>query len=382
MSRNFGENHRVVVAMSGGVDSSAAAAVLKEQGYDPIGITLNLSCSARSADKGCCSASAAADARKVAHQLGFPHYTLNFKEKFKKLVIDNFVEEYQNGRTPNPCIRCNQFIKFDLLLKKARELGAEHVATGHYARIMTNVSRKAGSRIKDTNMESGQCPMSNEGKYKLLKGVDGRKDQSYVLYMLTQESLAHILFPLGGATKAEVRKIARNLKLPVAEKKESQEICFIEDDDYGRFLKETSLEAVKPGLILDRQGNKVGMHAGIAFYTIGQRKGIGAHGGKPKYVVEIFRDKNAIVIGDEKDLFRDELTAEEVSFVSGSRPTGPLEVTAKIRYNSPGAKAIIRWLGGLVVRVKFEKPQRAITPGQAVVFYAGEEVLGGGVIRG
>lgn len=307
----------------------------------------------------------AADAKKVSDLLGFPHYTLNFKDEFQKQVIDNFIAEYKAGRTPNPCIRCNQFIKFDLLLRKAKELGADYIATGHYAKIMTNE----------------KCLMTNEcvpaAHYKLLKGKDREKDQSYVLYRMNQESLGHTLFPLGEMTKEEVRKAARKLKLPVADKKESQEICFVEDDDYIRFLKEQCPETVRLGPILDQMGKVIGEHAGIAFYTIGQRKGIGAHRGEPKYVIGIDPEKNAVIIGDDKDSLKKELTAEDLSFVSGKAPASPLSVRAKIRYNSHEEEAILYPEG----KVVFTKPQRAITPGQSVVFYQGDEVLGGGIIN-
>lgn len=363
--------------MSGGVDSSVAAALLKEQGHNLIGVTMALSCSSKSSDRGCCSFSAAADAKKVADRLGFPHYTLNFKDEFKHHVIDNFVGEYKNGRTPNPCVRCNQFIKFDLLLRKAAELGAEFVATGHYARInlQPQTCLPAGKASNSNTNHKSQKP-----NYKLLKGIDNKKDQAYVLYRLNQESLSRVMFPLGQRTKDEVRKIARDLKLPVAEKEESQEICFIEDDDYGRFLREVIPEAVKPGPILDKQGNVVGTHGGIAFYTIGQRKGIGAYQGNPKYVIEIDRGNNSVIIGDQDDAFASELTAEQVSFISGKPPFQSLAVSAKIRYNSPEAEAVIFLEGENGAKVVFKKPQRAVTPGQSVVFYQGEEVIGGGII--
>jgi tRNA-specific 2-thiouridylase len=390
MSTNFTKNkQKVVVAMSGGVDSSVAAALLKEQGHEVIGITMNLACSSRASDKGCCSISAANDARKVADALGIPHYTLNFKDDFRRLVIDNFIEEYRNGRTPNPCIRCNQYIKFDLLLKKARELGAEFVATGHYARVVSKPSPPLSPSPNGRGGGLATQKAGGEGCWKLLKGKDQKKDQSYVLYRLTQGQLARIIFPLGEMTKEEVRQKAKGLRLPVADKGESQEICFVEDDDYGRFLREFVPEAVRPGPILDRRGNIVGMHGGIAFYTIGQRKGVGHHRGNPKYVVEIDRKRNAVVIGDQDDTLADELVAEDVSFVSSKVPPASLEVTAKIRYNSPEASGVVRLLGpstssgqsGAVVRIEFEKPQRAVTPGQSVVFYKGEEVIGGGVIK-
>lgn len=358
------QHQKVVVAMSGGVDSSVAAALLKEQGHEVIGITMQVWPS-KKAFGGCCSLEAVNDAKRVAERLNIQHYTLNFRDVFKEKVIDNFVEEYKNGRTPNPCIRCNQFIKFDHLARKARELGVKFIATGHYARIE---SRKQ-------NTEHG-----TRG-FILKKGADKRKDQAYVLYMMNQESLAHTLFPLGNLAKDEVRRMAKGLGLPVAEKEESQEICFVEDDDYGRFLKEVYPEAVKPGSIMDQKGNILGMHGGIAFYTLGQRKGIGAHKGLPKYVIQIDREKNAIVIGDQEDTLGNEVTAGQLNYVSGEAPPAPLDVTAKIRYNSPEAPAVLYPLDKGEARVVFKKPQRAITPGQSMVFYKGDEVIGGGIIQ-
>ncbi|MDD5382709.1 MAG: tRNA 2-thiouridine(34) synthase MnmA [Candidatus Margulisbacteria bacterium] len=354
MTINFTKNkQKVVVAMSGGVDSSVAAAILKEQGHDLIGITMNLACVENASDRSCCSLAAARDAAVVADKLGFPHYTLNLKDDFRRLVIENFIDEYRRGRTPNPCIRCNQLIKFDQLLKKAKELRADLIATGHYARIQ---------------------------KLRLLKGKDAKKDQSYVLYRLDQEQLAHVIFPLGEMTKSEVRGRARELKLPVADKEESQEICFVENDDYVSFLKKEAPELVKPGEIVDITGKIVGQHEGIAFYTIGQRKGVGAHRGEPKYVIRIDPEKNTVIIGDDPDTLKGELLAEGVTFISGNILQKPLAVTAKIRYNSPEAEAVVSPLAGDKVKVEFKQPQRAITPGQSVVFYQGEEVIGGGII--
>ena len=279
-------NQKVIIAMSGGVDSSVAAALLKEQGYNVIGITMQI-WEPKKEFGGCCALSAIEDAKKVALKLGIPHYVLNFRKEFEEKVIKYFIEEYKNGRTPNPCVKCNELIKFDLLARKARELGAFYVATGHYVQIISNF----------------QCPMSNEiqkAKYKLLKGIDETKDQSYVLYMMNQEMLAHSLFPLGELTKKEVRKIAKELGLMVHDKKESQEICFVENDDYGSFLNERIPSYCKPGNLLDTKGNVIGKHNGIVFYTIGQRKGIGAHK-KRKYVVEINSKENTVVIGDNED---------------------------------------------------------------------------------
>lgn len=335
--------------MSGGVDSSVAAALLKEQGYDVIGITMRLT----ELDKG-------AEAKKIADGLDIPHLSVDFRDVFKKQVVDDFIKEYKHGRTPNPCIRCNQFIKFDYLHQKAKELGAEFVATGHYARISHITS-----------------PVS---QFKLLKGIDKRKDQAYVLYMMNQESLAHTLYPLGEMTKEEVRELAKKFDLPVAGKKESQEICFVEDDDYGRFIKENCPEAVKPGPIMDQDGNVLGQHDGIAFYTLGQRKGIGSHKSLPKYVVALDRKNNAVIIGGQEDLLAKELIADNVSYISGKAPDEPLNIKAKIRYNSLEAEAVLYSQEEEKVKVVFKRPQRAITPGQSVVFCKGDDVLGGGII--
>ena len=353
---------KVLIAMSGGVDSSVAAALLKEQGYDLVGVTMNIWPTGR-----CCGVAAAHDAKKVADKLGIPHYTLNFREVFQKTVIDDFISEYKNGRTPNPCVRCNQFLKFDHLLSKAQELGCDFIATGHYVRI-------GKSQIPSTKSQT--IP-----KFKLLKGKDKRKDQSYVLYMLNQETLKKTLFPLGEWTKEEVRKKAKDLDLPVHDKEESQEICFVEDDNYGRFLKERCPEVVEPGPIKDKTGKVVGQHDGIAFYTLGQRKGLGAHKSQPKYVIKIVPQENTVVIGDQADTTGQELIADRITYVSGQAPTGPLNIAAKIRYNSVEADAKLEPLGNDKVKVVFDQPQRSVTPGQSVVFYGGEEVIGGGIIQ-
>ena len=368
--KSTGINSKILIAMSGGVDSSVATALLKEQGHDLIGITMILACTTSTSDRSCCSYAAASDAKKVADQLGIPHYVINLKDDFKKYVIDNFIEEYKQGRTPNPCVRCNQFIKFDLLLKRAKELDCGFVATGHYARILLPSSFSPSPLLRGKEIE--------DRGFKLLKGKDHKKDQSYFLYRLDQKALAHVLFPLGEMTKEEVRKKAKELKLPVAEKKESQEICFVENDDYGRYLRENCPEAVRPGPILDKAGKVVGQHEGIAFYTVGQRKGIGAHRGQPKYVIGFNLAQNAVIIGDDIDLFKKGLVAEQVSYVSGEAPSEPLNIGAKIRYNSKEAPAVIEPSG----KVVFDASQRAITPGQSVVFYQGEEVIGGGIITG
>jgi len=358
---------RVVVAMSGGVDSSVTAWLLKDEGYEVIGITMQVWPSNRLAEEaerfgGCCGLSAAEDAKRVANRLGIPHYVVNFKEIFAKKVIANFCEEYGEGRTPNPCIRCNRYIKFDALLKKAKELDADYIATGHYARIEYDSARK---------------------RYLLKRGVDQKKDQSYVLYVMTQGHLEHTLMPLSSYTKANVRKIARELKLPVAEKKESQEICFIPDNDYGGFLKEYVPEAIKPGPIVNKEGRVLGGHRGIIFYTVGQRKGLGISAKEPLYVIAIDKERNALIVGTKREVCGDELIATDLNWIAIEKLMEPIEVRAKIRYLHQEAEAVIAPLrGGQRAHVKFREPQMAITPGQAVVFYDGDTVVGGGTIEG
>ena len=355
---------RVVVAMSGGVDSSVTAALLKEEGYEVIGVTMQVWPSNRSADEverfgGCCGLEAVKDARGVASRLDIPHYVLNFRDVFRRRVIADFCEEYKQGRTPNPCIRCNQHIKFDVLLNRAKQLDAAFVATGHYARIEHN-------RVS--------------GRYLLKKGVDPSKDQSYVLYVMTQDQLKHTLMPLGEYTKEKTRETAQELGLPVATKPESQEICFIPDDNYGKFLQEYVPEAARPGPILDKRGNILGRHRGILFYTIGQRKGLGISAKEPLYVVAIHREKNAIIVGSEGDVYADELVVSGANWVAIEQLAEPMEVKAKIRYRHREAEATITPMEKGNVYVKFREPQRAITPGQAVVFYKGDVLVGGGTI--
>ncbi|MFH1006389.1 MAG: tRNA 2-thiouridine(34) synthase MnmA [Candidatus Latescibacterota bacterium] len=356
---------RVVVAMSGGVDSSVTAVLLKQEGYEVIGITMQVWPNDRCADGGdpsggCCGLEAVNDARGVASGLGVPYYVLNFREVFQKRVIADFCEEYKQGRTPNPCIRCNQYMKFDLLLERARQLGAAFLATGHYARIEQDAA---------------------SGRVLLKKGVDLSKDQSYVLYVMTQDQLKHVLMPMGAYTKKMARQMARDLELPVANKPESQEICFIPDDDYGAFLQEMIPESARPGPILNQQGDILGTHRGIPFYTIGQRKGLGIAAREPLYVVAIDREKNAIIVGNEEEVYADHLVAAELNWIAIDELTGPMEVRAKIRYLHPEAEAVVSRMDRDSVSVTFREPQRAITPGQAVVFYQGDVVIGGGTIR-
>ena len=347
---------KVVVAMSGGVDSSVTAVLLKEEGFKVIGITMQIW--ERSKDwGGCCGLGSIEDAKKVANKLGIPHYVLNFRDIFREKVIANFCEEYREGRTPNPCIRCNQYIKFDALLKKAEELGADYIATGHYARIEYDSRRK---------------------RYLFMKGVDQRKDQSYVLYVMTQEQLKRTLLPLGNLTKDRVRQIAKEKDLPVATKPESQEICFIPDNNYGEFLREYIPEG-KSGPIVNKEGKVIGEHQGIIFYTIGQRKGIGIAAKEALYVIAIDKENNTIVVGKEKDVYGNELIASDINFIN-EKLKEPIRVEAKIRSLHQASSATVIPLNESKVQVKFDQPQWAITPGQAVVFYDGDIVIGGGTI--
>lgn len=344
--------------MSGGVDSSVTATLLKEKGYDVIGITMQIWESSREWG-GCCGIDSIEDAKKVARRLGIPHYVLNFRKIFKEKVIGNFCNEYKEGRTPNPCIRCNQYIKFDALLEKARQLSADYIATGHYARIEFDDKRK---------------------RYILRKGIDSKKDQSYVLYTMTQEQLKHTLMPLGNFTKKQVRQIAQDKDLPVKDKSESQEICFIPGGHYMRFIEKYIPEEIKPGPIVDKEGRVIGSHHGIAFYTIGQRKGIGIAGREPLYVLSINKEDNTIVVGKKGQVFSKELVADHVNFIYNGRPKMPIRAEAKIRYLHPVTQATIIALDSGRVKVKFDRPQWAVTPGQAVVFYNKDVVIGGGTI--
>lgn len=350
-----------MVGMSGGVDSSAAAALLAEQGYDIIGITLKLwpqDCVNRAEDK-CCGPQAVMDARAVCHQLNVPYYLVDEAEEFHQQVILYFAEEYKAGRTPNPCVVCNERLKFGTLINRARQLGAEKVATGHFARVEP----------------------SPDGRRHLLKrGRDSRKDQSYFLFSLQQEQLARILFPLGELTKSDTRDIARESHLKTAEKEESMEICFVPDKNYGGFLEQSGLAARHAGEIVDVHGRVLGQHQGIEFYTIGQRKGLGISSPQPLYVIELDAAKNRVVVGDDRMLDRDEFRVERCNWIPWSSPPDTVEATARIRYNHPGIGATITPEAGGSARVRLHTPQRAITPGQACVFYQDDLVLGGGWI--
>ncbi|KPK74983.1 MAG: hypothetical protein AMJ89_05085 [candidate division Zixibacteria bacterium SM23_73] len=358
-----------VVAMSGGVDSSLAASLLKEKGYQVVGISMKLWNFKEvggnpNPDGRCCSVEALNDARAVCEKMKIPHYVVDFKDVFKREVILNFVEEYNKGRTPNPCIICNTEIKWQCLWEKAKALGADCLATGHYARIKYDED----SRI-----------------FLLLKGIDPTRDQSYALWGLSQENLSKTIFPLGELTKKEVRAKAKEHELKVAEKTESQEICFVADDDYPRFIKEWLSnkgqgKKIQPGPIFNLGGEKIGEHRGIPFYTIGQRRGLSIALGKPLYVVRIEADKNALYVGENEDLLKSSFVVSRINWIAFAGLEKEVECRIKIRYQHQPQEGIISPLTKDEVMVKFEKPERAITPGQSAVFYQDDVVLGGGII--
>lgn len=360
--RMNGKNkRRVVVAMSGGVDSSVAALLLSEQGYEVMGVTMRLwseeQADAAPLNKRCCSVEDVQDARRVCDAIGARHYFMNFEREFQEHVVDYFVREYDRGRTPHPCLACNDKIKFDFLLRRAEFMDAEYIATGHYARI----SRR------------------DDGAH-LLRGVDAGKDQSYVLFTLRQGELRKLLLPVGDYPKSEIRRMAADAGLPVADKPDSQEICFIPDGDYRKFVGERAVP--KRGELVDSAGNVLGEHPGIQFFTIGQRRGLGLQGnsGSPLYVIGIDADANRVVLGSSDELMNVSLWASRLNFIADEAPSGPIEVDAKIRYKASASAATLTPRGDFA-ELRFHEPQRAITPGQAVVFYQGDEVIGGGIIE-
>jgi tRNA-specific 2-thiouridylase len=350
---------RVVCGMSGGVDSSATAALLLEQGYEVVGITLKLwpqDCVSRAEDK-CCGPQAVTDARAVCHKLGIPYYLIDEADQFQRKVIQYFAEEYKAGRTPNPCVMCNQSLKFGRLIDRADQLGAEFIATGHFARLERY-----------------------NGRVLLKRGRDLKKDQSYFLFSLRQHQLARALFPLGDRTKSDTREVARHCQLKTADKEESMEICFVPDNDYGSFLEKAKLATRHRGDIVDEQGRVLGQHDGIEFFTIGQRRGLGIPSAQPLYVIDLDAASNRVVVGQEAALACSEFTVDRCNWISFDTPPPILEVTAKIRYNHPGTAATVTPLDGGRARVRLRVAQRAVTPGQAAVFYQDDLVVGGGWI--
>ena len=352
------DKNKVVVAMSGGVDSSLTAALLKEEGYDVIGLTMKLWSAKRDNESDVCTTSSVEEAQEVAAKLDIPFHVVDFEKLFKKKVVKDFKEEYARARTPNPCVVCNKKIKFGALLEKAKDLGAYYLATGHYAKI----------------------DKTQTGNYILKKADDPRKDQSYMLYNLTQAELRHILFPLAEYKKTETRKLAQEFNLNVHDKPESQEICFIPDDDYKKFLQENYPEIIKPGPILDVEGHQLGRHEGLPFYTIGQRRGLGLETHKKRYVVRLDEKSNAVIVGDNKDVFQKTLEVNNINWTMMDSLSETKQVEAKVRYNSSPSKATIM-PKGKEVKVEFVQAERAVTPGQSIVFYDDDILLGGGIIK-
>lgn len=376
---------RVIVAMSGGVDSSVAAALLKEQGYDVIGIFMKLWAEGTertdlTRENICCSVEAATAARAVANKLKIPFYVVNFADEFKKTVVDYYIKEYDAGRTPNPCVICNRDIKGEILMRKVTELEADFLATGHYARI---TSRNDKFQISNFKSNPNDKLLNDKKEYRLLKSKDQNKDQTYFLWTLTQEKLGKILFPIGEMTKPDVRKLAKKYGLPTAERRESQGICFIPDRDVCGFLRRHAKNLTKPGPILDINGKRIGTHDGLINYTIGQRERLGLGGPRAFFVVRLKSSKNTLIVGDEKDLYKKSLIAKDVNWIhlTNKRQLKTNNIKAKIRYGHPAEKCRVDIIDSKKIKVIFNKPQRAITPGQSIVFYRDSEVLGGAVIE-
>lgn len=355
------QKKRVVVAMSGGVDSSVAAALLVEQGYEVIGMMMRLwsepSCDGRSPANRCCTPDQMADARRVAGLLGIPFYVVDVQDHFRQTIVQFFIDEHANGRTPNPCIECNRQIRFTHLLERALALDADYLATGHYAQVVYTPSG-----------------------YQLRKGLDPNKDQSYVLHVLDQEKLGKVLFPIGGYTKPEVRELAKKFGLPVASKSESQDLCFLGDGDYRRFLNEYSQKASQPGPILTSDGDELGQHEGLPFYTIGQRKGLGISASEPLFVLRKDVARNALIVGPKSELGQQALLARDVNWLNGRPPQQPIPAQIKIRYKAQAIPGEVVDLGNGRCQVTFHEPVFGVTAGQGAVFYDGDVCLGGGII--
>lgn len=354
---------KAIIAMSGGVDSSVAALLTKETGDECIGATMKLFHNEDigvKREKTCCSLDDVEDARNVCYRMGIRYYVFNFSERFKEDVMDRFVDAYEHGSTPNPCIDCNRYLKFDKMFQRMRELEYDYIVTGHYARVEYD---------------------EEKNRYLLKKAVDDTKDQSYVLYMLTQEQLAHIFLPLGGLRKTEVREIAEKHGFVNARKHDSQDICFVPDGDYAKFIEQYTGRKSIPGDFVDTEGNILGKHKGIIHYTLGQRRGLGIPAASRLYVCDISPKTNQVVLGNNEDLFHSELTATKVNLISCESLKEPMRLKAKIRYRHPEQEAVAWQTEDGVLHVRFDKPQRAITRGQAVVLYDGDIVVGGGVIE-